>query len=55
MDTIKNLFKGALIGSALGVIMIVFMFCVKTGYDHFDAFHSMIDTIGYHLLNNPFA
>lgn len=55
MGTIKNLLEGLFMGVIIGSIALAFMTSVKWGYDHFDAFHSMIDTIGHLMLTNPFA
>lgn len=55
MDTLVRLFQGAIMGAIIGSIMMAFVVCLKYGYDHFDAVHSLIDTIGHLMLTNPFA
>lgn len=49
-----RLLQGLFMGLIIGSIAIAFMVSVKTGYDHFDTFRSLIDAIGYAMLNNPF-
>lgn len=55
MSTISNLFQGLIIGAILGSIAMAFMVGVKLGYDHFEAFRAIIDTVGNAMLHNPFA
>lgn len=55
MDTIKNLFQGSIMGAIIGAVMLMFVFCLKTGYDNFEAVRYTIDAIGNLMLHNPFA